>query len=250
MSIDPAHPSPFALSAWVLEALSAEEAARVRGHLAQCERCRGELEAMQAAHARFRRDVLPRTLPGIREHLSWRRFWPGALLPTLALTAAALMMITVHHSPSPHEPRAKGGVAMQVFLHEPGGARPARDAERATAGDELRFVVEPDGLPYLLVASVDGTGAASVYFPFDGAQSAPLASAPRQELPGSVVLDEAPGPERIFALFSRHPLDGAAVRRLLLAVGAGGAEAIRATRSLPVAGADAQVSLLLEKVLP
>ncbi|HET9451957.1 MAG TPA: hypothetical protein VFO83_13795, partial [Aggregicoccus sp.] len=69
------------------------------------------------------------------------------------------------------------------------------------------------------------------------------------ELPGSVVLDAAPGPERVFALFSDAPLAAGDVTRALEALGSGGRGAIRAQQRLPVAGTE-QASFLFEKVQP
>jgi hypothetical protein len=63
------------------------------------------------------------------------------------------------------------------------------------------------------------------------------------------VLDAAPGPERVFALLSREPLDAAQVKRELARVGAGGAAAIRGTRLLALS-ADEQPSVLFEKPAP
>ena len=75
------------------------------------------------------------------------------------------------------------------------------------AGDALRFVLEPVGRPYLLIASVDGQGKASIYHPFGGSSSARVAPQGMVEAPaGSVVLDTAPGPERVFAFWSSEPL--------------------------------------------
>jgi hypothetical protein len=78
-------------------------------------------------------------------------------------------------------------------------------------GDALRFVVQPGGLPYLLIVSRDGAGHLTVYYPFGGSRSAELKSEGRNELPGSVELDATPGEERLFALFSRRPLEAARV---------------------------------------
>ncbi|HEX4621578.1 MAG TPA: hypothetical protein VH208_08425, partial [Myxococcaceae bacterium] len=43
------------------------------------------------------------------------------------------------------------------------------------------------------------------YFPYNGAQSAPLMEN-RQELPNSIELDGVTGPERLYAFFSDAPL--------------------------------------------
>jgi hypothetical protein len=68
----------------------------------------------------------------------------------------------------------------------------------------------------------------------------------RFEVPGSVVLDDSPGPERIFAFLSRRPLDGALVRTTLEALAGRGPQAIRAGHALQVPGAETS-SVVFEK---
>ena len=71
----------------------------------------------------------------------------------------------------------------------------------------------------------------------------------RVEPAGSIALDAARGPERIYAILSDQPVAAADVVARLREVAAGGAEAIRATRTLPIA-ARAQLSLVFEKAAP
>ena len=98
------------------------------------------------------------------------------------------------------------------------------------------------------MASVDGSGAVMIYYPYGGDQSMVI-EGDRVELSGSIELDAAPGPERIYALLSDRPIEAAIVRAHLLGVAAGGAEAIRGTRALPVP-VRAQLSLVFEKARP
>jgi hypothetical protein len=51
-----------------------------------------------------------------------------------------------------------------------------KDGDRLAAGDALRFVLSPTGLPYVLIASVDGAAQTSVYYPFQGEASAEVDS--------------------------------------------------------------------------
>jgi hypothetical protein len=140
----------------------------------------------------------------------------------------------------------KGTPVLQVFAHRGERTWQVQEGEVLAAGDQVRFRVGSGGLPYVLLVSVDGTGQVNAYHPFGAAQSA---SIPRQELvelPGSVVLDPAPGPERLFVLFSRKPLSFAAVKPALHELAAGGAQAIRTRTRIPIAVA-AQDSFLFEK---
>ena len=78
-----------------------------------------------------------------------------------------------------------------------------------------------------------GTGTSPPPFPCTWTGS-PIAAGkePLVLLPDSIVLDDAPGPERIFALFSDRKVEDAEVTAALAALGAAGADAIRATARL------------------
>lgn len=254
------HLSQLELETHALRALPEEAASRADAHLAACERCATALSTLQATHRRFESDVLPRTLPRLRERLEPRprRRWVMFLAP-VALAAASLATVILVKPlgpsvDSPSDPLygVKGGAVLRVHARHDGAVFQAKDGERLSAGDALRFTVVPAGLPYLLVVSVDGTGAVSVYHPAGGTRSAALPEAGHvpMELPGSIVLDAAPGPERIWALFSREPLRREDVEPVLRTLAAKGPDAVRATRLLPVPAAQAQDSFLLEKSSP
>jgi hypothetical protein len=120
------------------------------------------------------------------------------------------------------------------------------DETALAPNDRIRFVVTSDRARFLMIASVDGAGNASIYFPYHGARSGPVAGE-RVELPGSIILDDAPGPERLFAVFSDEPISADVVRRALEEIR--GAGAIRSTSRLSVDAQD-QLSLVFEKVTP
>jgi len=232
------HVSAFARDALGLGALPEAEAARVREHLAGCETCRGERDTDAAMHAEFRARVLPRTLPQPR-----RRWWMLVALPALAAAALVMFVLVRHGDPREPDLGIKGGPAWQVVaLHGDHELR-VHDFTKLAAGDRVRFVVVPNGARYVTIASVDGTGAASIYY------AAVKLEGPRVEVPDSIVLDAAPGPERLFALFSDQPLDAAPIEAKLRALGTGGAAKIRAASALDVP-ARAQLTLVFEKEQP
>ena len=233
---------------------------RVDAHAGRCARCTTRRSEHQAAVAHFRAAVLARTLPLIasRRRPLRARLWGVAIaLPALAV---ALLVLTRQFDGWRVEGRraavigVKGDDLMQVFaLHHseaPGGGAPSvvrvGNGQRLAPGDALRFVLYPSGLPYALIASVDGAGQVSVYFPFHGEESAAVDGALVVPIAGSIVLDRAPGPERLFAIFSERPIAARLVRQLLAGPAAGGASAIRAARQLALPGTR-QASLLFEK---
>lgn len=247
-----AHLSAITLDALELGELTGSAADNARAHLASCERCRADAAAATALHQQFRARVLPKTLPAIEARGRRARRWTWVLgLAAPIVVAAAVLIVLRARTAEPQRPELgiKGTAAMQVFARHGEDVIAVRDGTRLQPGDQMRFVVQPNGAEYLLVASVDGAGKASIYFPFDGSASAPLGPSARIELPGSIVLDATAGPERIFALFSREPLSAGAVKRELAAIGARGAEAIRSVRRLD-AGTAEQATVVIEKVAP
>jgi hypothetical protein len=220
--------------------------ARARAHLEGCARCRDELGATEAARAEFARDVFPRTVGRLR--VPRKRWWR---VPAIAVSFAAALVLWLWSGHRTHssdsEIAIKGEVTFRVFAKRGDAVFAVRDATRLAPGDRIRFVAGSRNPGYLLVVSIDGAGAATVYYPFGGERSAAIGSE-QDELPGSIVLDRAPGPERVFALFSAQPLDAAPVLRALHQLGARGAAAIRDARTLDVACA--QASVVFDKDVP
>jgi len=246
------HLSTFHLDALEIGVLSDAEQTAARTHLGACARCRADLEETRAAAERFRVHVFPRTAGRLTRARSIAG-WKLALGAALAAAVAIVLFVRMRPRDPDAAPRdegpvlaVKGGPSLRAFALRDQRVFAVREGMRLVAGDRLRFVVEPAGLPYLLVASVDGDGKVSVYYPERGDQSGRLPSEMRNELPDSIRLDAAAGPERVFALFSRAPLPVEPVRRALQAVGARGGAAIRFERTLSV-GADAQVTVMFEK---
>ena len=120
------------------------------------------------------------------------------------------------------------------------------DGMRLAPGDALRFVLFPSGMSYVLIASVDGAGQVNIYYPFHGEASALTSGQGAISVPGSIVLDAAPGPERLFVIYSARALPATAVRAALAPTAAAGAAAIRGTGQAPIDGT-VQASLLFEK---
>ena len=236
MTTDP-HVSALLLDTLALNALDRDTAERARAHLDSCSRCRADHEAAGELRNHFERRVLPRGLPVSRPH---RRRW-------LAVPAFALLVlaIAVWRWPGPPDLGIKGDASWQVFAHRDGRTFAVRDGTELAAGDRIRFVVLPAGARHVLVASVDGGGAVTIYHPYNGERSAAI-EGDRVELAGSIVLDAAPGPERLYAVLSDEPLAAAAVKAQLTELAAAGAAAIRAARTLPVP-ARAQLTLVFEK---
>lgn len=238
------HLSALDLDALALGALPEGEARAARAHLATCATCRVDADASAALRDQFERSALARNVPTRPRR---NPFWLVA--PALAAAAAvALVFVTTRQHPREQPELAiKGDAAWQVVANRNGETFAVHDGASLIPGDRIRFAVTPNGAHFLLVASIDGAGTPSIYYPYEGSESAAV-TGERVEVPGSIVLDAAPGPERLFALLSDEPITTAAVRSELAAIGAD-ADKIRAPRELHLP-TRAQLSLVFEKTGP
>ena len=164
----------------------------------------------------------------------WRRWTRPALLGPLVAAAALAMLLWWPREPAGiavdagADLRSKGAdEQVRVYARRAGQVLRLAPGAQVQPGDALRLVVEPRGARYLLVLSVDGALASSVYHPLGGTASAALPSGMAEvELEGSLVLDETLGPERLWLLFSERPLQVAQVQARLQALISGGAGAV------------------------
>ena len=269
-----AHPSAMDFDRAEMGRLSEDRRRELAAHVLGCARCAETQETLRRTAARFRAEIAPRALPRVLAAADGRlarvrRWWvtvnAAMRWAVVATPVAAGLLLAVgigtlgreaqrpaaHSVLSDEEPAVspKGRPALQVFVRRGDRVFAPRSGDALVPGDALRFVVEPRGHRYLLVVSMDGAGKLSVYHPFEGTASAPLGNDPRVELPGSVVLDRAPGPERIFAVFSDEALSAAAVRAAVDRAAAGDRRWIRREVELPLPGTE-QASFVFEKGEP
>jgi hypothetical protein len=214
--LPPSPRGPDCPPAATLEALSAGEDVppQARAHADACPACSAQVEALRAeADAflrarpteRFLRQLAARDAEAAGPR-GLRRLFPAlALAVPLAVAVAVLPRLV--DSPG----ISMKGDGFRVAVARAAGGAPELVAADAVVhpGDALRFSYEADRDGHLLVLDLDGRGDASVLHPFGAATSAPLAAGQRDFLPGSVVLDDAPGPEVLVAVLSPRPLDAA-----------------------------------------
>ncbi|HZJ63423.1 MAG TPA: zf-HC2 domain-containing protein, partial [Kofleriaceae bacterium] len=154
------HVSALQLDALALDALDGDAAARVRAHLVSCAQCRSDQEAAAELRAQFSRSVLLRTLP-VRRPRRW--LW----LAVPALAALGVILALWPRQPPVPEIAIKGDASWEVFANRDGRVFAVHDGSRLGAGDRIRFAIVPAGARYLLVASVDGGGAVTIYYPYN-----------------------------------------------------------------------------------
>lgn len=136
--------------------------------------------------------------------------WFALPLGLLAASAAALVLVPGLFPPGiPDAPRGdhvgiKGPSDMQLFALHDGALRPY-EGEALGEGDVVGFRVHP-GLygGGVVVLSIDGEGTPSVFYPTSGPFAHPIAADTGiTPLPGTVVLDDAPGPEVFVGVFGK-----------------------------------------------
>jgi hypothetical protein len=241
MSAGP-HCSDLVIARILADEISAGELEATNAHAEQCSRCKSELDEALRARQQFRQHVFPRTLAAVESRRMRKRPWRRIAPLFFAIPAlAALSLVVVNHSTSDAEEppqQSKGAGALKAIGKRGEHVFPVEDGARLRAGDRLRFEVQPGGARFIAIGSVDASGRATIYYP-----SARI-DAPGP-LPDSILLDDAPGPERIFAIFSEEKLETERLETSLAALGAGGANAIRNARQLPLPFT--QSSLLIEK---
>lgn len=223
---DRGHLAAETLDLLLLASLPADEAASARAHLASCAECRSAWESLEATRAHFEHDVLPRTIGAVRERAArgasrpvWSVRWRIALPAAGATALAAAAVIVAMRAPPDGDAGAlgvKGGPVLTVVALRGDAVFALRPGDRVAPGDRLRFEVDPAGSRFLLIVGVDGAGRTAAYFPAIGDQSAAVGPG-RTDLAGSIEIDAAPGPERLYAYFTRDPLPARDILRALAA---------------------------------
>ena len=250
------HVSSFHVELVRLGQATAAERSWIDGHLRACPRCAAMSASFEADRRAFHaRHVVeaPRAFTTVAPQPARRRRRAWLALGFVVPAAGVLLSATARHDARPISPEpavgVKGGTTLLVAANRGERVFPVRSGERLRRGDRIRFVVEHQQYPFVLIASVDGAGGTTIYYPYGGPQSLRLEKGDRVELPGSIVVDASPGPERIFALFSQRALQSSSVLSALARLKEGGADAIRNVPSLEV-GANEQISVVFEKDLP
>jgi DNA-directed RNA polymerase specialized sigma24 family protein len=234
--------------------------AELEAHLATCGSCRSERGARDRHAAAFRLGASA-ALRAVRRRAGVesavlaftrrRRAWLSvAALSVLAIGAGRPLLRPGREA---FGAQPKGDFDIVVFArHEDRIEALDRYNRWVSPGDDVRFVLTgtPEDCLHVIVASVDAKAHVSFYFPYGGAESAILPGPGRWEVPGSILLDETLGPERVFVFFSKKPLPAADVERALLSLGKDGPNAIRDARTVDVPDTVQRSFLMMKRAKP
>jgi len=203
-------PSRLTLDRYATDELSTDERksidaflaenATARAHLDAIEAARSEVRAFDAAAIRARAALLKDEVPAMPEPAN-RPAWQW-IAPVLMIAALLLVGLLTTLQPEPPEyTNIRSTEDFKVYQLQDQQLHPYEGGTALGDGDILGFKVTTAGHKTVVVLSVDGNGAVSVFYPESGSEPLPLTESGVMALPGSVILDNAPGPEIFFAVF-------------------------------------------------
>ena len=188
-------------------------------HVESCERCRSRLALFEAARTSSAGNVARLVAAAAaRQHPERRSLFRPVWLGAAGAAALAAAVVVLLRPPvTPDDGIRLKGASLRFVVQRDGVVSPGRTGDVVRAGDALRFVVTLGEPRYLLLVGLGARDEASAWFPYNGEASERLGAGVDQALPGSVVLDDAPGDETFVALFSATPLTFAEVRQAVAA---------------------------------
>lgn len=220
------HLSSEALDLLLLASLESAQKEEAQRHLEHCAQCQAHWRELLEAQQHFQQYVLPRTLPQVEARIErgtaklwgrWKSLWV-----TAALGLAAALTLVATHGPSTEDDDyfgIKGSPTLEIVASRKGGdSFPVSSGVTLSPKDRIRFVVNPAGAKYVMIASRDGAGVFSVYYPFGAHRSEALIDTKgKAELPGAIELDATLGSEQVVAVFSKSPIEAKQVEAALVA---------------------------------
>jgi hypothetical protein len=180
----------------------------------------------------FLREVYPATVDRVVEEVigenrvsargaSWsgRRLrvgWAMGIAASLLLTSGLYFLFSTSTEPasSAEYLADKGLVGLEVWCRRTGRVFRVQQGDKLFDEDMIRFVPRFQGEPsrFVMVVSIDSRGVVNRYFPAHS-ETAEQVTEPGVPLPGSTVLDDTGGPERIVLLASEEAFRFEEVRR-------------------------------------
>lgn len=185
------------LSDLVLDRVLAGELDRP-AHLDGCEGCTARLASLEQDRAGLDGRLW---IAGEARKVKRRLPLSGIVATLAAAAAVAVVSARVIRTDTIPGERAKGGLALALFVrHGEGPVEEALPGARLVPGDAVRFSLSTSKEGYVAVVGMDDRGAVTLH----AAPEAPLSAGKGQLLEGSVVLDDAIGPERFVAVLCDH----------------------------------------------
>jgi hypothetical protein len=253
--------SDLQLEQYALGELSGAQELRVREELGRDVSLRARLSAIEDSNKEILAAYPPEQIVAQIKEKLFRQGATAARAPrrvnvlTWALPAAAMVAIflsffIVREGVVPDETRLKGMTPhLNVFRKTMRGAEELPAGVLARRGDVLQLAYSAGEAKFGVILSVDGRGTVTWHVPSGysgGSLSAPSLDPKGQVvLPAAYELDDAPGFERFFFVYSSKPFDVASVDRAARALATRPSSADR--EPLGLGGGLGQYSLLVKK---
>jgi Domain of unknown function (DUF4384) len=145
--------------------------------------------------------------PAVMRPLWARPKWQAASAMVALATAAAVFLVPRRSVQGLQDhARFKGGDSLGLFVRGAG-----QEAQRVVPGDVLgpgdaiRFELTTRAASHVVVVGLDAKGQVTPYYPTAG-NAKPIVAGKGMLLPGSIVLDDTLGAERIFAVLCDGPI--------------------------------------------
>jgi len=195
--IDTDHISDLRIDRLLADELSAAESDATRLHAAGCARCGARLREIEAERGAFVLRPAAVDFHPARRRPRWLGWFAA---PLAALAAAAVLVLVLRprgDDGDPERRKGSGAAALLLSAGTPDRLAPLRDRDTLHAGDHLQagYTASVDG--YGAVISVDGAGQTTTYVPPTGDALVALPAGTERSFPGSTVLDDVLGTERI-----------------------------------------------------
>jgi len=178
---------------------------------------RTRLGELRAEHEAFLRSVdvdneVRRIQQRAERAIPEKRVWWRWMVPAGALAAAAAVVLVFMRRggerPQTDDDMQVKGDDITLLLHVAtvDGSRRVQSGDTVQAGDRIRFEINAPKPGFVAVIGIDGSGAASVYYPEGGAEPAAFDPSARI-LPGAIELDTTPGDEKFYAVYGHSSFD-------------------------------------------
>lgn len=196
------------LECYVADSLDALARAQLEEALASSPVDRARLAELRAESAAFLLQHPPGPMVERfrqeRKRRQWWRRWPLLLSPVAAAVAIALLL-----SPGPIDDPdilSKGPAILVVNRKTDQGSEVVPPDMPLAPGDSIRFTVKAAESGYLAVLGRDAKGVVTTYHPHEGTTAAPY-DVTQKDLPSAFVLDDTPGREDLYTLYSPRPFE-------------------------------------------
>jgi hypothetical protein len=250
--------SDLRLEQYVLGELPAAETKKLREALETDEILRARLEALEKSNREILTAHTPESIAGsIRERIGGRErgfrrgpSYIGIMIPVAAALLLFFSAVVIRERLMPSsDTRPKGSTRISIFLKTADGAMELADGSVGHPRDVLQIAYTAGDARYGVIFSIDGRGVVTFHLPprYGGQKlvSPELDQQGQTVLPYAYELDDAPGFERFFLVYSGASFDVGAVARAAQALSAHPRTADKDYLRLP-AGVRAE-SLIIKK---